>query len=56
MKPSHTTTPRLMRDGVWTSGSVSADVPPPLRLFDWVWALACVGACVAIGVMLAEAF
>ena len=45
-------TPRLMRDGQWSLGSVSAD-RAPWRLSDVAYAVACVAACVAVGVILA---
>ena len=47
------TTPRLMRDGQWSLGSVSAPESAPWRLADVAYAVACVAACVAVGVILA---
>jgi ABC-type multidrug transport system permease subunit len=47
------TTPRLMRDGQWTIGSVSASASAPWRFIDVVWAVACFAACVTVGVILA---
>jgi len=52
MKHSNIQTPRQMRDGHWTHGSVSAN-DTPYRVLDWLWAVACVVACVAVGVILA---
>lgn len=47
MKPSHTTTPRQMRDGQWSYGSVSAE-PPPWRASDLALAAILVGVMVLI--------
>jgi hypothetical protein len=52
-KQSNYTAPRLMRDGQWTHGSVSAQTDAPWRLSDVAYAVACVAAAVAVGVILA---
>lgn len=51
MKPSHTTTPRQMRDGSWSYGSVSADTDDRHRVYDLVIAVIAVAvlALIAIG-------
>ncbi len=53
MKHSNIQTPRLMRDGQWSLGSVSAPSDAPWRLGDVAYAVACVAACVAVGAILA---
>ncbi len=52
-KQSNYTTPRLMRDGQWSLGSVSASASAPWRFVDVAWAVACFAACVAVGAILA---
>lgn len=53
MKPSHLATPRLLRDGLWSAGAVSASKVPPLERLGGI-ALAIV-AGIAGGVLLVHA-
>ncbi len=50
MKPSHTSTPRQMRDGSWTFGSVSADPETRHRFCDLLVAILAVAALALISI------